>query len=48
MHTTPMQATLIEVLCLVKVLTVKIKVMASAVLAYSFSLVSMECFNANV
>ena len=42
-----MQATLIKALCLIKVLTVKTKVMAYAVLAYSYSLVSMECFNAN-
>ena len=42
-----MQATLIEAHCLVKVLTVKTKVMAYAVLAYSYSLVSMECFNVN-
>ena len=46
MSTTPMQATLIEALCLVKVFTDKTKVMAYAVLAYSYSLVSMECFNA--
>ena len=42
-----MQATLIEALCLVKMLTVKTKVMVYAVLAYSYLLVSMECFNAN-
>ena len=47
MLTTPMQTTLIEALCVVKVLTVKIKVMVYALLAYSYSLVSMECFNAN-
>ena len=38
MHTTSMHATLIEALCLVKMLTVKTKVMACAVLAYSYSL----------
>ena len=43
MRTTPMHATLIEALCLVKMLTVKTKVMAYAVLAYSYLLVSMEC-----
>ena len=42
-----MQATLIEALCLVKVLTAKTNVMAYAVLAYSYSLVSMEYFNTN-
>ena len=42
-----MQATLIQALCLVKVLTAKTKVMAYTVLAYSYSLVSMEYFNAN-
>ena len=47
MRTMPMQATLIEALCLVKVLTLKTKVMACAGLAYSYTLVSMECFNAN-
>ena len=47
MRTMSMHATLIEALCLVKMLTVKTKVMAYAVLAYSYSLVSMEYFNAN-